>query len=249
MQKNKKLKLLFLNILTDNLKLKKETEERVIKGSYLELFRKKLGLKKDEFIGIYAPKEKLPNPIEFQGIIIGGSLHNPIKGEEKPWMKKVYIYIKKAINQRVPLLGVCGGHQFIARALGEKVIYNPKGREFGTIQLTLTEEGKKDPLFKGIPKIFFAQLSHQCMVEKVNPKWKLLACSDFCKIQALAINDQTRSVQFHPEFSVNNMKSLARVRKKLLEKEKKGFITRIKDARESTKVLRNFIKYFVLSSN
>lgn len=249
-----KLKLLFLDILTDDLKARKEREEKVTREPYPELFRKKLGLRKEQFIVVFAHKKKFPNPKKYHGIIIGGSLENPVKGEEKLWMKKTYSFINKIIEKKIPLLGVCGGHQFIARALGQKVIYNPKGREFGTIQITLTKEGADDLLFKGIPKKFLAQLSHQCIVEKIDPKWQLLASSDICKVQAIAINEQTRTIQFHPEFSMQIMKAIAQIRKTSLIKENfitpknfPKFLFSVKESTHAKKILKNFLNYFVIS--
>lgn len=64
------------------------------------------------------------------------------------------------VGEAIPLRGVCEGHQFIARALEAKVIYNPRGREFGTLPVTLTAEGVGDPLFLEIPDRFFVQLTH-----------------------------------------------------------------------------------------
>lgn len=252
MSKKKRVKVLFLDILTGNPKIKKE-EKKVTKGPYGEVFRKKLGLQKSQFFVVDASKGKFPVPREYHGIIIGGSLESPIKGKEKPWMKKTYEFIKEIIGQKVPLLGVCGGHQFIARALGEKVIYNPKGREFGTLLITLTKKGIKDPLFKKIPKKFIAQVSHQCIIDKINPRWKLLASSNLCKTQAVAINARTRIVQFHPELSVSHMRAIAGPRKEnfikqgfTTEKEFKKFLFSIVKTPQATKVLKNFLRYFVI---
>lgn len=254
MKKSKKLKVLFLDILTDDPK-KRKREEIVTKCSYGEVFRKKLGLQKSQFFIIDASKGKFPASKEYQGIIIGGSLEGPVSGREKVWMKKTYEFIREIIRQKIPLLGVCGGHQFIARALGEKVIYNPKGMELGTLPITLTKEGMKDPLFRGIPKKFYAQIIHKCIVKKVNPKWKLLAFSKLCKIQAAVINKRTRIIQFHPESSDIHMRIIAKLEKEryireglTTEKEFKEFLSSIAKTPQAAKILKNFLKYFVLKN-
>ncbi|MDA2935786.1 type 1 glutamine amidotransferase [Patescibacteria group bacterium AH-259-L05] len=253
MKNNKKLQLLFLDILTDNLESKKQ-EEKVTKGPYAELFRKKLNLKKDEFITVDAAQKQLPDPKKYHGIIIGGSAKHPIPSDENHWMKNVYKFINTAINTHIPLLGVCGGHQFIARALGGTVIYNPQGREFGTIPLTLTKNGTKDLLFKGVPENFFVQSSHKCMVKNINTKGKLLASSDLCEIQSLAINSYTRTVQFHPELSYHHMTTKTKQYKQGLikegfvnnENEFKKLLLSIKKTGQTEKILLNFLNYFVL---
>jgi len=250
-------KILFLDILTDDSNLRKEFERKVFKGPYSELFRKAMGIKEKTLITVDATKEKLPNPTRFNGIIIGGSIHNPVVGEEKPWMGKVYNFIRKIITKKTPLLGVCGGHQFVARALGGKVIYNPKGRELGTIEITLTKEGQKDPLFRGIPKNFKVQLSHRCIVKDLRSNWQLLASSKLCQVQAAAINPRTRIIQFHPEFKSKHLKSLTKTRKSILlkegfvknEKDFQRFLSSVQETPQAVKVLKNFRKYFVSSVN
>ncbi|MDA2922169.1 type 1 glutamine amidotransferase [Patescibacteria group bacterium AH-259-L07] len=250
---NKKLQLLFLDILTDDLKLKKEEERAVTEGPLVEIFRRKLGLTKNELIAFNVCIKKLPSPENYHGIIIGASLANPIKGEEKPWMKKVYTFIRKTISHQIPLLGICGGHQFVVRAIGGEIIYNPNGREFGTIPLTLTKDGMRDPLFRGVSENFLVQSSHKCMVKNINMKGKLLASSDLCAIQALAINNHTRTVQFHPELSVRSIRALAKRYKETLIKENfvtpqefKKLLLSIKKTGQTEKILLNFLNYFVL---
>ncbi len=248
-----RLRLLFLDIATDDLKLRKASEKKIAKGPYVELFRKKLDLKMDELQVKWAAQGCLPEPDGYNGIIIGGSSKDPVEGKEEAWMMRVYQFIKETVTKAVPLLGVCGGHQFIARALGTKVIYNPRGREFGTLPVTLSAEGVRDLLFAEIPDRFFAQLTHRCIVEEIQGDWKLLASSDMCKIQAVAINERTRIVQFHPEFSASNMIALAKLSKKSLIDESlttssrfQRFLSFIRETNQATKVLTNFLTHFVV---
>lgn len=248
-----RLRLLFLDIATDDLKLRKASERKIAKGPYAELFREKFDVKMDELQVKWAAQGCLPEPDGYDGIIIGGSSKDPVEGKEEAWMMRVYEFIKETVSKAVPLLGVCGGHQFIARALGAKVIYNPRGREFGTLPVTLTAEGARDPLFTGVPDRFFAQLTHRCIVEEIQRDWKLLASSDMCKIQAVAINERTRIVQFHPEFSANNMIALAKLSKKSLiveglttSSQFQRFLSFIRETNQAAKVLTNFLIHFVV---
>ena len=248
-----RLRLLFLDIATDDLESRETSEKKIAKGPYVELFRKKLGLKMDELQVKWAAQGCLPEPAGYNGIIIGGSSKDPVEGKEEAWMMKVYEFIQETVTKAVPLLGVCGGHQFIARALGAKVIYNPRGKEFGTLPVTLTAEGVSDPLFLEIPDRFFAQLTHRCIVEEIQRDWKLLASSDMCRIQAVAINERTRIVQFHPEFSADNMIALARLSKKALIDEGlttrsrfERFLSFIRETNQAAKVLTNFLTHFVV---
>lgn len=251
----KKLKILFLDILTDNPELEREIDKKIYNGgTYADAIRIVLDLDKNQFIYRNASSGKLPNPRNYSAIVMGGSVTDPIEGQEKPWMKKVYNFIKIASNQKIPILGICGGLQFTVRALGGEVIYNPKGRNFGNSTTKLTQDGKQDLLFQGLPDKIIVQSSHKCIAKNLKAEWKLLASSDKSPFDAIAIGDNIRLVQFHPEMLTKHIKALAKMRKKALIEE--GFITPkefakfLKSIKDTSKIGRmiasNFIKYFVV---
>ena len=51
----------------------------------------------------------------------------------------------KTIKERpkVKIVGICFGHQIIARAMGGTLERNPNGWEIATTEIELTEEGKR----------------------------------------------------------------------------------------------------------
>lgn len=259
MDKSKKenLKVLFLDILADNPKVKKEITDLVYKGmGYSEATRKMFGLGKKQWSYIDATAGNLPKVVgDFDAVVIGGSTADPIDGKETKWMKDTYAFIKKIITKKIPILGICGGLQFTARALGQKVIMNPKGRELDVLPLKLTKGGLNDPLFKGLSKEILVCSSHKCMVREISEDWKLLASSKMCDFHAIAVGDRIRLTQFHPEMKISELKALAKWRKDALIKE--GFFkdekdynmaikTMSRDGRAGKKIIKNFIKYFIL---
>lgn len=257
MRNSKTIKILFLDILTGDRILRKNINTRIYDGStYSEAMRRAFGLKRSEWFLVDASTGKFPTKLStFDAIIMGGSTEDPVAGCEKLWMKKVYEVIRNAVKQQIPILGICGGLQFVVRALGGEVVFNPKGREFGSTKITLTPLGQCDSLFKGLPKNLLFQSSHKCIAKKLLPGWKLLASSDLCKIQAIAMGDKIRLTQFHLELTQKQLRAIAQSRKSLLIQE--GFVKDDADFRKFTssikntekagrKVLRNFIRYFVL---
>ncbi|MBI2056196.1 MAG: type 1 glutamine amidotransferase [Candidatus Sungbacteria bacterium] len=257
MEKKIKPKILFLDILTDDPKIQQEIFDNVYEGkTYAEAMRKAAGCEESEWQTCNGPFETLPRNItDFSGIIIGGSLKNPVYRHEKPWMKKIYKFIRTASDKQIPILGICGGLQFTARAFGEEVVFNPKGREMGTIQIKATSVGVRDPLFFGLPVEFTAQSSHKCMIPKLRSGWKLLGSSMLCKTQAIAAGSSTRLLQFHPEMTAGQLRALAMLRKKHLisegflcdEKNFSKFMRSIKNTEKTgTKILRNFIEKFAI---
>ncbi|MEK7066662.1 MAG: type 1 glutamine amidotransferase [Patescibacteria group bacterium] len=252
-----KIKILYLDILTDNPETTKEINRDVYKSSnYSEAMRRAFSLSSDEWVDCYVPDGKFPEDFSsFDGVVIGGSTEDPIKGREKPWMVDSHVFIKKIAKAGIPILGICGGLQFVVRAFGKKLILNPKGRELGTKEIKLTKDGAGDLLFKGLPKINFVQLSHKVMADDLKPEWKLLATSKLCNTQAIAIGDKIRLTQFHPEMKADELKALIKSRKSAMfgegivknEKEFRAFLSAIKStAKVNKQILKNFLNYFVL---
>jgi len=86
-------------------------------------------------------------------------------------------YLEKAV---VPVLGICAGHQFMAKHFGAEV--GPaEVPEYGKAELLVDEE---DELFRGLPKKFNAWLSHNDEVKTLPHEFIKLAHSKDCNIQA-----------------------------------------------------------------
>ena len=102
-------------------------------------------------------------------------------------------YLEKA---NFPILGICAGHQFMARFFGGKVEPS-KIPEFGKIELSLLKE---NDFFKGVPKKSIVWESHNDEVTDLPDVFELLAESENCKIQAMRhIKKPFYGLQFHPE--------------------------------------------------
>ena len=100
-------------------------------------------------------------------------------------------------NADFPILGICAGHQFIARFFGGKV-QPSKIPEFGKIEVTLLKD--KIKLFEEVPKKSIVWESHNDEVTILPEEFDLLAESITCKIQAmLHKNKPIFGLQFHPE--------------------------------------------------
>ena len=140
--------------------------------------------------------EIVPNTLGFEamhadGIVLSGGALS-LEGTETP-LGRVAEWIDRA---NVPVLGICVGHQFLARHYGGRVARGAP--EFGRIEVIV--ERPDHPLFAGIPSPFHAWASHNDQVVEVPPGWATLAHSPGCKVEAMA--HPTRpiwGVQFHPE--------------------------------------------------
>ena len=103
-------------------------------------------------------------------------------------------YLEKA---NCPILGICAGHQFIARFFGGDA-EPAKVPEFGKIEMTRLIDG--DRLFEGVAKKSIVWESHNDEVTAVPDCFEILSESENCKVQAMQHKERPIfGVQFHPE--------------------------------------------------
>jgi GMP synthase (glutamine-hydrolysing) len=96
-----------------------------------------------------------------------------------------------------PVLGICVGHQYLARHFGGAVARS-ESPEFGRVAVTL--ERPDHPLFAGLASQLTVWESHNDQVTELPPGWLRLARSESCPIQAIGDPKRPRfGVQFHPE--------------------------------------------------
>jgi GMP synthase (glutamine-hydrolysing) len=127
---------------------------------------------------------------EIDGLVLsGGAPRIGLEGD----LGKCAEYLEKA---DLPILGICAGHQFMARFFGGSVKPS-KLPEFGKIELTILKENE---LFSGVPEKSVVWESHNDEVEKIPDIFLLLANSENCNIQAMKHKEKPfYGLQFHPE--------------------------------------------------
>ena len=84
-----------------------------------------------------------PNVEKYDGLIILGGPMCVDQIESHPHLQTEIDAIKLAMEQHMPVLGICLGAQLIATALGAQVKRNPV-KEIGWYDVTPTTEGNKD---------------------------------------------------------------------------------------------------------
>jgi GMP synthase (glutamine-hydrolysing) len=103
-------------------------------------------------------------------------------------------YLEKA---DFPILGICAGHQFMARHFGGEV--KPSTiPEFGQVEMMLIKDD--DALFEGVLKKSIVWESHNDEVTVLPKDFIRIAESENCKIQAMRHKKKLLyGLQFHPE--------------------------------------------------
>lgn len=114
--------------------------------------------------------------------------------------------IKKSRELNIPYLGICLGLQTLVKAMGGVVRKN-EVKEFSFRQpngepyvIDLTEEGRKDPLFEGLPDKIRVFHLHGETVD-LTSEMKLLATGETCKNQVVKIGDNAYGLQCHFELT------------------------------------------------
>jgi len=101
------------------------------------------------------------------------------------------------LSLEIPILGICAGHQFMARHYGGEAGEAPKP-EFGAATITLAGDG--GPLFQGTPSKQTVWESHNDEVTETPPGFTVVAHSESCEVQAMQNEELSRfGLQFHPE--------------------------------------------------
>lgn len=161
--------------------------------------------------------EALPDIRGYDGAIVTGS---PLSVcEPAPWMEAVGGELRNWAERGEAVLGVCFGHQLLSHAFGTPVIRNPKGREIGTIEVELTDEGRSDPLFDGLVPALRVQATHTDIASTLPRGSTLLARNASTAVQAARFGKRARGVQFHPELAHDAMRTIIDSRRDIMARE------------------------------
>ena len=82
-------------------------------------------------------------------------------------------------------------------------ISNKYAEPVSSVTITLTDEGKKDPLLADLPFEFPVLVGHKEACDDVPENAILLASSKTCPVQMFRIKNNIYATQFHPEADVN----------------------------------------------
>ena len=187
-------------------------------GDFPHWFRLGAGLRREQVQVVdVAADEALPPAQAVAGAIITGS--GAMVTERLAWSERVAGWIRNAMDEELPLFGVCYGHQLMSHALGGRVDYLPGGREIGTQAIELSREYERDPLTRVLRGSFRAHTTHEQSVLEPPPGATVLALSARDPHQLLRYSQNAISTQFHPEFNAEVMRAYIRRKRADLRRE------------------------------
>ena len=106
--------------------------------------------------------------------------------------------IVKSLYKRIPILGVCLGHQIIGQVFGSKIIQARKLMHGKTSKIT----SKKNGILKNLPKTFEATRYHSLIIDKKSLSSDLEITAETKDGLIMGVQHKeydVHGVQFHPE--------------------------------------------------
>ena len=163
-------------------------------GTYDDMIRNMLGRHRQYRTYDVQAGELPADPTECSAYVITGS--SAAVYDDLPWIPPFLDFLRK-VQGKAKLVGICFGHQAMAKAFGGEVAKSPKGWGIGMHRYEIIEPpaGMTEPLAFAIPAF------HQDQVVRLPPGARVLATSEFTPFAAIGYDDNTVSVQGHPEFS------------------------------------------------
>ena len=164
-------------------------------GDYGELFQQFLAGEGFDFTVYSVVDMEFPASAEVaEGWLITGSRHGAYEAHD--FIPPLETLIRDSHARRLPLAGICFGHQIIAQALGGKVEKYDGGWSVGHTEYTF--EGQTTTL----------NAWHQDQVTLPPADAVATGSSPFCKFAFLEYRDHIFSVQAHPEFNSDFVEGL-----------------------------------------
>lgn len=141
---------------------------------------------------------------DWAGIIVGGGPFNvsdpaPSKSDVQVRAERELAALADEVVARdFPFLGCCYGVGILGNRDGG-LVDRTYGEPIGAVRVSLTEEGRADPIFGVLPESFDAFLGHKEAVTVLPRSAVRLASSQDCPVQAFRVGEHVYATQFHPE--------------------------------------------------
>lgn len=144
----------------------------------------------------------------YSGIVLGGSPFNAsdeVKSQVQQRVERdLGELVARVIAADFPFLGACYGVGLLGLVAGGTV-----DRRYGetpaAVAISVTDEGRADPLLAGLPQRFHAIVGHKEACSVLPPGAVLLATSAGCPTQMFRLGRRVYATQFHPELDADTL--------------------------------------------
>jgi GMP synthase (glutamine-hydrolysing) len=141
---------------------------------------------------------------DYAGVMLGGG---PFNSSDPPELKssvqhrverELAALLDEVVKRDFPFMGACYGVGTLGVHQGG-VVDRRYAEAIGSVPVTLTDEGRADPLLEGVPEMFDAYVGHKEACSVLPPSATLLASSAECPVQMFRVKQNLYATQFHPE--------------------------------------------------
>ena len=164
-----------------------------ISGDYPDMFRRLFARHPDvEFVVYDVIGGELPSdPGECDAWITTGSRHSV--NDDELWIRNLEQFVRDVAKEPMPFVGVCFGHQLIAKALGGTVVKSDRGWGVGAKKVEV-----KDSI--GLGTSYRILNSHQDQIDSLPPGAEILGWNEHCPVSMIGVGENMVGIQGHPEF-------------------------------------------------
>ncbi len=164
-----------------------------ISGDYDDMFRRLFsGHPEVEVVTYDAVGGRLPDhPGEADAWMTTGSRHSV--NDDEQWIRELEEFVRRTAEAGVPFIGICFGHQLIARALGGTVVKSDRGWGVGVKEVEVSPD-------LGWGESYRVLTSHEDQVEALPPGAEILGWNEHCPVSVMGVGSTMLGIQGHPEF-------------------------------------------------
>ena len=174
------------------------------------------GLEADQLEHVRVESRPLPalDLADYSGVILGGSSFNISDSQKTDLQQRVesdlLALVDLIIDSDFPFLGMCYGVGAVTTHLGGTVD-RTYGEAVGAVEVTLTAEGRSDPLLAGMEERFQAFVGHKEACNGAPAGVTLLATGTICPVQMYRVGANVYVTQFHPELDADDLSTRIRI--------------------------------------
>lgn len=176
------------------------------------LFLRFTGLPPERLLRVRLERDAMPafDLDRISGILVGGSPFNASDPSEKKSAvqrrveAEMAALLDEVVARDLPFLGACYGVGTLGTHLGAE-IDGTYAEPISVVEVTLTPDGRVDPLAAGLPDTFAAFVGHKEAITTLPPAATLLASSPTCPVQMFRVGRHVYATQFHPELDVDGI--------------------------------------------
>lgn len=118
--------------------------------------------------------------------------------DDEPWIHRLEDFVRQLHQAKQVIIGICFGHQMVARALGGKTEKAAVGWGVGVHSASWRQ---RPAWLQTSEPGFNLLVSHQDQVTAPAPGSDVLAGSEFCPNAVIQLGDSILTFQGHPEFT------------------------------------------------